>query len=425
MRWQTDVRATALRRSLQGLRYRDSRRVLFFHRVGDAWSWLAAQLLAEMARAYDLEVEVRMLSAMPVHAVHDPDRYDAYAAYDCQRLADAWTLRFTRSGSPPDEVLQRLASRIILARPTIDTALAATTAAWCGGEQALSQLASELGAVDEPAAQTRQAANLRELQRRGHYLSAMTWHAGEWYWGVDRLAFLEQRLAGERDSAITARFEPIRRQRAGTPQRQSLEFYFSFRSPYSYLATSRVIDLADRLGLDLELHPLLPLAQRGIPVAMSKIRYILRDAARCAREQQIDFAPRHDPLGQGVEYCLAVVHAAQSAGRGREFMLAAMRAIWAEGMAVNRIPVLRRIAAQAEIDAQSVDQAITSMRWRAAAEASAAKLSVLGLWGVPVMCLRGFDQNPVSVAWGHDRVWAIERAALGLDRPVPLPGAIQ
>jgi 2-hydroxychromene-2-carboxylate isomerase len=34
----------------------------------------------------------------------------------------------------------------------------------------------------------------RLRQRLGHYLGAMLYYGGEWYWGVDRLQYLESRL---------------------------------------------------------------------------------------------------------------------------------------------------------------------------------------------------------------------------------------
>lgn len=408
---------------------RGESRILFFHRVGDAWSWLLAQGLRELAERHQLEVEVRTIAALPVDCVPDPERLDRYAAYDAMRLARAWSFDFAHGARPPAARIQRLAERVILARPRLQTVLTATAAAWRGDTERLSRMAAELGAVTEEVAALQLARHFRALSRRGHYLGGMVFYEGEWFWGLDRLGLLEQRLrARGRVSGgglAATRFRPVPRAEAGSPLRQVLEFYFSFRSPYSYLAAAEVTALADRLGLELQLRPLLPMVTRGVPVPARKLHYILTDAARVARERGVRFRPLHDPLGAGVERCLAVLHAAHELGCARPFMLAAMRAIWAEGANLARDSDLGAVAASVGIPAQALDTALASNSWRAGVEANAAGLAVLGLWGVPSFCLRGADGRPAALAWGQDRLWAIERGALGIDVATPVPGLVQ
>jgi 2-hydroxychromene-2-carboxylate isomerase len=212
---------------------------------------------------------------------------------------------------------------------------------------------------------------------------------------------------------------------AGTAMPADLEFYFSFRSPYSYLAAMRIVQLADRLGLNLVLRPVLPMVTRGIPVPSRKLQYIIKDVARVARHDNVPFGPIRDPLGHGVERCLAVFYLARSKGTEREFMLAAMRAIWCRAADLTRNSTLRQVAAAAGLSAVEVAGAVESANWRAQVEANAAALAVLGMWGVPGLCLRGPDDKPVTVAWGQDRLWVIERAALGLDVAMPPPRLVQ
>ncbi|NNF61396.1 MAG: 2-hydroxychromene-2-carboxylate dehydrogenase [Gammaproteobacteria bacterium] len=406
-------------------------RIVFYHRVTDAWSWLLAQLLPRVLQQYEVELETQLVAALPIDCVSDPQRLDNYSAYDAMRLARAWQLRFPDAATPPAADLAHLAGRVILAQPqSLSRLLQATAAAWDGDSQQLAAMARDDGAADEQTTAALLGLASTQLARQGHYLGAMLYFQGEWFWGLDRLGLLEQRLAARglrrnEEPPVSEQFQPIERQAAGMAQALDLEFYFSFRSPYSWLGACRVVELADRLGLNLQLRPLLPMVMRGIPVPRRKLRYIITDVARIARRDNIPFGPVRDPLGKGVERALAVFDAANRRDRGRDFMLAAMRAIWCQAADLTSTRTLNRLAAVAGLDAAEVEQALQSNSWRAGVEANAAALAVLGIWGVPAMCLRDPDARAATIAWGQDRMWAIERAALGIDVAMPPPRLVQ
>jgi len=48
-----------------------------------------------------------------------------------------------------------------------------------------------------------------------------------------------------------------------------IDLYWSFRSPYSYLATKRLVELATRYDLDVRVRPVLPIAVRDASPARS------------------------------------------------------------------------------------------------------------------------------------------------------------
>lgn len=406
--------------------------IIYYHRVADAWSGLLAQILPRLLNEYDVKIKIKLVSSLAIDCAPDPQRLDRYAVHDAIRLARAWGLHFPDDAQSASQRLVDLAQRVILAQSddAIDSLATTTAAVWRSDEAMLSKMAENHGAVDEGQATTRLAANARDLRRRGHYQGGMLWFQGEWFWGLDRLDLLEERLCEARlnrhDQTLASRlFRPLDRSMAGTALPMDLEFYFSFRSPYSYLAAIRIVELVDRLGLRLVLRPVMPMVTRGIPVPSRKLHYIIKDVARVARHRNVAFGPIRDPLGSGVERCLAVAHLAKGRSAEREFMLAAMRAIWCEAADLTRNSVLQRVAATAGLTAADVERATGSASWRAQVEANAASLAVLGLWGVPGLCLRGPDDKPVAVAWGQDRLWAIERAALGLDVAMPPPRLVQ
>ena len=83
------------------------------------------------------------------------------------------------------------------------------------------------------------------------------------------------------------------------------ELYFSFRSPYSYLAVGRYRAMTANYDLDIALRPVWPLAirepdffERNHP---NWLGYTMRDMLRVAQFHDIPFgAPRPDPIVQDV-----------------------------------------------------------------------------------------------------------------------------
>src|SRR5690348_15201490 len=83
----------------------------------------------------------------------------------------------------------------------------------------------------------------------------------------------------------------------------SVDLFFSFRSPYSYLALSKTMKLVADYDLTINLRPVYPLAVR-VPDFFKKTnpqfaRYVVLDASRVAKHENIPFRfPRPDPIVQ-------------------------------------------------------------------------------------------------------------------------------
>ena len=66
----------------------------------------------------------------------------------------------------------------------------------------------------------------------------------------------------------------------------SFDLYWSFRSPYSYLATTRIVRLRARYDVEVRVKPVLPLAVRT-PDFFDRVNplwppYLMRDTTRIA-----------------------------------------------------------------------------------------------------------------------------------------------
>ena len=204
-----------------------------------------------------------------------------------------------------------------------------------------------------------------------------------------------------------------------------LEIYWSFRSPYSYLAIDRLVAIKRDFDVEVNFHPVRPLALRE-PDFFERGRkqflpYLFQDVPREAERLGIPFGmPNPDPItmdfATGVvapdqpimDKVIGLAIAAVKAGKGLEFAQAVGRSIWGGKENWDRDEVLAEtlngvglelapLQAWAAAHGEEVEKTI------AANEAE----QLLHHWGVPLMVL---DGEPF---FGQDRlnslVWRLEQ----------------
>lgn len=207
------------------------------------------------------------------------------------------------------------------------------------------------------------------------------------------------------------------------------DLFFSFRSPYSYLAIGRYRDLAREYAVDIALRPVYPLAIRE-PDFFERnhpgwLRYLAIDVPRLARFHGIPFGmPRPDPIVQDMTtraiakdqpYIRRITRLGQAAarrGKGLAFAAEASALIWGgaqnwhEGnhltLAARRVGLdLGQLDVEAASDADALDAEIA---------ANQAALEEAGHWGVPTLVFAGepfFGQDRIDVA-----KWRMEQKGL-------------
>ena len=200
---------------------------------------------------------------------------------------------------------------------------------------------------------------------------------------------------------------------------EPLDYFYSFRSPYSYLSAPRAFGLPERFDVEVRFHGVIPMAMRGQSVPRAKRLHTLRDVAREARRLGMPFGRIHDPIGEGAMRCLAVAQLAAAKGRAREFVLEAGKGIWGEAIDVSSEEGLREICTRAGLSWQECVAALEDPASRELVERDTNALAKLGHWGVPVLVLRD------ELFWGQDRIVDLETALsdLGLARQTPVPVA--
>lgn len=389
----------------------------YFHQADDPYSALAAAALPRLLQRYDLQLQAHLVGPPADSAAPERARLVAYSRRDAALLARRHGLTFHDAGAQPDaaavaQAQQQLVAAIGAGR-FADVAAAVSAALWQGAppEGVRGGAGTPLPLADAAEVQAHMAAAQQLRQRHGHYLGATFLYGGEWYWGIDRLYHLEQRLqalGAQRAGVQCVLFTP------GTdwdspvqvPQPQPIDFFVSLRSPYSAIATPRVYALARHAGVPVRLRYLLPMVMRGLPVPAEKRRYITLDAAREARARGIPFGRLNDPVGRPTERGLALIPLAQRSGCEEAYLRAFMHGVWAEGIDAGSDRGLRRIAERAGLSWEAARAALRDEGWRAVAEDNRQALLALGLWGVPA-----FQVGDVAV-WGQDRLWAVQDALL-------------
>jgi len=210
----------------------------------------------------------------------------------------------------------------------------------------------------------------------------------------------------------------------------SFDFYFSFRSPYSYLATPQIEALTQRFDITARMRIVLPIAIR-IPGFFKQVNplwppYLLRDTFRIAQMHDIPYRwPRPDPIVMDMAtrevaaeqpYIYRVSRLGVVAGRmgkGLAFARAASHAIWSgEIDNWHEGEHLARALARAGLDPSAVEDMASSESAAIDAEIAAYEAAQrnAGHWGVPLFV---FNDEPF---FGQDRIdhliWRLKQAGI-------------
>ena len=294
------------------IKRRERHQVHYFHQVDDPYSALAAACLPQLAARYDVDLLPHVAGPPPDSAAPERAKLVAYSRRDAQLLAQHHGLAFRDPGAQPPDNAVALASGILVAAIDagrfVDVAGAVSARLW----EDPAHLADPVGAAQalQPASVAAVASHKLEsdtLRRRlGHYLGATFHYGGEWYWGIDRLYHLEERLqdlGAQRAGVGGPMFPPSTdlREPVRLADPAPIDFYFSLRSPYSAIVAPRVFELGRLTGAPVRLRFVLPMVMRGLPVPVDKRMYISRDAAREAFARNIPFGRLNDPVGRPTE----------------------------------------------------------------------------------------------------------------------------
>lgn len=381
------------------------RRLDFYFEIADPMSYLTAQAVARLTETYHVELAVHVVTPPASDVDPSPVFRTKHAVRDAELVAQYWNVEFPAHKEADSGMVRDVGSALIRERPgdeQLRVAIELSAALWTGDKKKLGTLLLKHGTESSGQVLPILNANYAELRKAGHYQGAMVHYNGTWYWGIDRLPYLEAALASDLGvtaaPVVTPRPESERGPLKLSDKPLTCELWFSFRSPYSYLALERIEEILAPYGVPLMLKPVAPMVTRGLPVPAVKRMYIVRDAKREADRLGIPFGELCDPLGKGIDHCLAIAHWAAQRGQLMAFARSAMRGIWAEALDVSEYVDLRQIVERAGLSWDEARSALGAPEAAKVAQAHATDLAVYSLWGVPSMRCGDF------IAWGQDRL---------------------
>lgn len=207
------------------------------------------------------------------------------------------------------------------------------------------------------------------------------------------------------------------------------DVYWSFRSPYSYLATRRYIELTQKYDLKINQRFVYPLAIRD-PNFFEKnhpnwLPYTFRDIFRVAQFMDIPLAPPNpDPIVQDIAtrkiaeeqpYIFELTRMGQAAsrrGKGLEFANEVSQLIWGGTANWHEGDHLASAAVRAGLNLKELRKEAKSQPEELDAEIAENQnaLETAGHWGVPTLV---FEDEPF---FGQDRidiaVWRMKQEGL-------------
>ena len=391
--------------------------VEYFHQVDDGYSHLAAQALAALTERYDIDLQCHLVDGPAGANAPEPELLVNLSRYDASKIAPHYKLDFPENLDAPTVTLLKLARSILANLNNQDFVAHAATvghALWSGSEVALQELGKVHGfsSLEEEKAKYENGNTRRDSLK--HYSGAMFYYGGEWYWGIDRLYHLEQRLSdlGADRQPNTAVIMPKQEVKAGQLRDNgslTLEVFASVRSPYTAMIFDRALELAKTTGVTLQVRPILPMVMRGVSATREKGIYIFSDAAREARASNVPFGQFYDPIGEPSRRCFSLYPWACTQGKGNELLSSFLSAAFAEGVNTNKEDGLRYVVEKAGLEWASAKQVVGQNGWQDTLEENRLAMYESGLWGAPSFRLLDRNNKVVLALWGQDRLWLVAK----------------
>jgi 2-hydroxychromene-2-carboxylate isomerase len=210
----------------------------------------------------------------------------------------------------------------------------------------------------------------------------------------------------------------------------AVDLFWSFRSPYSYLALTKTLQLVADYDVVVSARPVYPLAVRD-PTFFKRTnplfsRYVVLDSTRVAQCEGIPFRfPRPDPIVQDMKTLEVATQqplirrltrlgaAAQLGGRALPFIHEVARVMWDGSVdGWDQGDHLAKAAARANLNIGELDKAISleAAKYDAIIAENESAHARSGHWGVPTFVFRGepfFGQDRIDLL-----IWRLKQHGL-------------
>ena len=381
--------------------------VHFFYQADDPYSHLLSQILKDLNRSYDVNIHIHIVDKPNKNVVPMRKSLEDFSIKDAVLIAPYHNLEFKESFQIPEQSDLLIAQKMLSASENkVSDIFHISKNLWEGN---INELSYKL-ASDNEYLKTIQVGN-NKRKKMGHYLGAMFYYAGEWYWGLDRLPYMLERLdklkLRKKEASLDAQFINNADLRGGDFSNISVEFFVSLRSPYSYLALPEIIELKNKFNINTIIRPVLPMVMRGLPVPREKVMYIVKDAKREASRIGIPFGKIFDPLGKAIKRGYSLLPYAKKMQRDAEYLFEFSKLAWSKGRDMKETNNLKTAIENASLDWNEACDYLDSDEWKPFVEENRKQLVQSDLWGVPSFRITDQKDNELFKSWGRDRLWLL------------------
>ena len=193
---------------------------------------------------------------------------------------------------------------------------------------------------------------------------------------------------------------------------RTLEFYFDYGSPYSYLADTQVEAIAKRAGATLVRKPMLlggvfKATGNAAPMAVPlKSRWTATDLPLWARHYKVPFQ-RNPFFPVNTLALMRGAAAAEIDGVFERYHPAVYKAMWVDGRNLNEMAEVAAVLTAAGLDAQKFASRIAEQDVKDRLKVTTDEAVARGVFGAPTCFVDG------QLFFGNDRLHFVEMALKG------------
>ena len=388
--------------------------VLYFHKVDDPYSHLTIQCLEQLESSYEITLKFILVGEENLDAVHEPSLYNIYCLEDVNRIAPFYNIDFQAHEYPAKELVEKANSILTAAKSydLIEIANKVNSALWEGDIGTLDKLSSTYFATKAEVKENLiQGNKIRDA--KGYYFGSAFYYEKELYWGVDRLPYLEERLAelGAKKAHEIQNICPLELKapiKFTSDKKVNLYYYPSLNSPYTFVSTKRVRQMREDYPINLITKPVLPMLMRMMTIPGFKAKYIISDAAREGRRHNHEMKSIYSPIGKPARKSYSLFPVIDEAGKGFEYIEALLNASFQDGINIGDESFLEKVVTDLGLDWQIIIKDLNTKRWKKILNDNVEDMYAGNCWGVPSFKITDQDGGNPFYVWGQDRMWLLQ-----------------
>ena len=416
MNWSDEELLIQERQEREKIRVSEKRshKVFYYHQVDDPYSILILPILEKLKSCYQVDLECILVGSPPGQTVPEPNMFKIHCLNDVRNIAP-WHGQYKKILNYPLKNEIDLANKILSnceQGKFIQIALDLMDSLWLEKSKSLETIYKEnFNSINEINTTIEKGNKFRK--GNGYYSSSSFYYEGESYWGVDRLNHLENRLIDlglkrtDTDEYIINR-KSNKNYLSNQTNKLNLTIYPSLNSPYTYICFPRVRDIIEKYPVNIITKPVLPMLMRGMHIPRYKGKYILGDAAREGRINNIYFDKIYSPLGKPAELAYSLFPIINAHNRGFSYIEKLTIASFHNGVNIGNKAFLKKLVRELDLSWDEIKKDLGKRKWKKVLDENLNEMYEGNCWGVPSFKITDENYENPFYQWGQDRLWLIE-----------------